>query len=826
MSPLEVSKLSLVDGQRRQVPPEIGQIAVRRGSFYVLVEVSAPTEQWDQASRQIVSRAISTFASSKLGESSALQSAAESVNEYLLDHNQGRPKKAHVWAGLNMLFVRDDHLYLAQAGPALTYIARGASITRFPKSFEELREEQEDALTPLGQREQVKCRLAHFTLQEGDILTMAASHLPTLGNDQAVAEAIGQQQLDRIAQALTGIARYDDFSALLVRYGESPAPKKDEVQDDEWSDAAWEEDEGWGDEAWEESVPVSKSPPPSSAKKKTPKATKAAPPPAKESEKEPAPRKQRSTRATPPPEAVAAPPPPRASAASRGRPKQAAESPPLAAGGEQVQSGPRQVGGFLLAGLVGLLNGLIRLLTWWRQRLLPRLHGIAPRLDQGALHFRHALHHLWRGTKRVLWQILPGDRPAPAPASRPVPPPIGDGSGFFQTAAILIPFLLLLTVALLGWSWRGTAGDTIERAGATSQGETSGLITQAQALIAQAQNVDEAQAQLLLQQAEALLTEAEAQGEPLEQVAALRAQAQQLMTRATHTVRPPTLQVASTISQSQPLSLLAQGEALYVVEQGGSALYRLFPDPEHPTVLAPPTAPLLSAQQRLGEGVLVGTPRFISWVPAGGGRAYGALLILTVEGQLFEFDPSSGLLKLLRFSPVVGDLRSASGYGGNLYLLDQGNKQIWKYVPDAAGEYSAPPQPWLTETGQRQISAPIDMAIDGFIYLLEAQGEVARFQVGERRPFALDPVTPPLSQPVALEKHPPENSDLFVADSQRVVRFDQNGRFLVEYRPPLGMEWGTVRDIALDPPREQLYVLSDKGVFLVDIRNTRRAPSP
>ncbi len=57
-------------------------------------------------------------------------------------------------------------------------------------------------------------------------------------------------------------------------------------------------------------------------------------------------------------------------------------------------------------------------------------------------------------------------------------------------------------------------------------------------------------------------------------------------------------------------------------------------------------------------------------------------------------------------------------------------------------------------------------------------------------------------------------------------RFDQTGRFVVEYRAPLGDDWGAIRDIAADVNGEILYVLSSKGIYMLDIRNTRRAPTP
>ncbi|MGH2544034.1 MAG: hypothetical protein ACRDIB_14630, partial [Ardenticatenaceae bacterium] len=218
MSTLQSAKLSLVDGQRRQAPPEMGQVSARRGTLYVLVEVSAPTAGWDNASRQIVAKAINTFAASKMGETSALQAAAEAVNDMLLAKNQQLPKEEHVWAGFNAAYIRDDHLYLAQAGPALTYIARGDSVTRFPKSFNELQSGRLEALIPLGERPAIKCRLAHFKLEPEDVLTMASSHLPTFGTESNVLAAMQGGATEELLDSLYKLAYPNDFSAFVIQY--------------------------------------------------------------------------------------------------------------------------------------------------------------------------------------------------------------------------------------------------------------------------------------------------------------------------------------------------------------------------------------------------------------------------------------------------------------------------------------------------------------------------------------------------------------------------------------------------------------------------------
>jgi hypothetical protein len=353
------------------------------------------------------------------------------------------------------------------------------------------------------------------------------------------------------------------------------------------------------------------------------------------------------------------------------------------------------------------------------------------------------------------------------------------------------------------------------------------LVNQAQELLTQAGNVDEATAQLLALQADDLLTRAE----PLatdpaahETIGSLRLQAQQLMDRAGTITRPPAVTLATFAENGDPAMLVYGGE-LFLIERSRSSVYRLEVNPQA-TVAVPAVDPLFTAGVPLPNGPAVGTPRFLAWLPAGGGRTHNGLVLLTEEGELFDFEVETLAIRQLTFSGINSeDLPAMSGYEGNLYLLDRQNRQIWKYVPDETGQYSAAPEGWMKEPGQQAMGAPVDMAIDGFIFLLDESGQVTRFQVGEPRPgFALDPVTPALTEPVAIAKAPPESTDLFVADPQRVLRFDQNGRFRAEYRAPLGSDWGPIRDIAADPNSESFFVLTSNGLHMLDIRETGITP--
>ncbi|MDQ4075180.1 MAG: hypothetical protein M3220_02915 [Chloroflexota bacterium] len=837
MGNVQTAKLSVVDGQRRQVPPEMGQIAAHDGILYVLVEVSAPADTWDSASRQIVAKAINTFAASRVSETNALQAAAEAVNDMLLAQNQELPKEEHVWAGFNAAFIRDEHLYLAQAGPALTFIARGASVTRFPRSFDELQTSRMEALMPLGERPSIKCRLAHFELEPDDMITMAASHLPTLGMESTINESMQGETAEEVAESLYSLARHNDFSAYMIQF--------EPVQEVELTATIEDEEEAWGsewveaeddEEAWEEAPPVPVLPKPATPDKETtitghyrkmPEAQYEIP--ARELGRG----RTGSRRAG-------------RTASKRNNVTKQEElraalvpySEGLRTAGAQGVAAIRTVDwqGLLrrtVAAMIGvavvLLGIVSAMVAWWKDHVAPRVSAMAPALDGVAYRGWQVGHRSWYAVTSVLRGVLPGDRPTRPRRHDVIPPPPGDGSGFLRTAVVLLPLLVVLAV-VVSWQFLGNEGEGSDIAemgasGISSKGmagveaDFSDLIRQAQELLAEAYNVDEATAQVLAQQANDLLSEAEplAMDEVDEaHILTLRQQAQQLLDQAGTIIRPPTVTLATVDGGSQPSMLVQGGEDLYLIDKASSTVYRVIVDPQQ-TVALSEIQPLLTAEETLNNGLVMGTPQFITWIPAGGNRVGDGLLILTQEGQLFDLE--GDILKQSDFAVVASEgFQAVEGYGGNFYLLDPTNKQIWKYVPDMSGQYSAVPEAWMQEEGQERMGTPIDMVIDGFIFLLDQNGQVTRFQVGKPQSgFVLDPVTPPLAQPVAMAKAPPEDTDMFVADAQRVVRFDQNGRFLVEYHPPLDSDWGTIQDIAVDPDSETLYVLSNTGVHMVDV---------
>lgn len=93
---------------------------------------------------------------------------------------------------------------------------------------------------------------------------------------------------------------------------------------------------------------------------------------------------------------------------------------------------------------------------------------------------------------------------------------------------------------------------------------------------------------------------------------------------------------------------------------------------------------------------------------------------------------------LVRFDAAVVKPVVLGRFGGNLYILDQENKEIFRYaaVGDGFGERTR----WLKQDQNISI-VPIDMAIDSDIWVVSAEGQVEKFRRGNKEQFTLSGLT-------------------------------------------------------------------------------------
>ena len=236
---------------------------------------------------------------------------------------------------------------------------------------------------------------------------------------------------------------------------------------------------------------------------------------------------------------------------------------------------------------------------------------------------------------------------------------------------------------------------------------------------------------------------------------------------------------------------------------------------------------LVRTGQQVGEGE-VGSLVDFTWVNPGGERQTSGLLILEENGALVSYDPAwideGGVPQLTRSllgTPPAGTSRVVGCFGGRFYILDTVAGQIWRYEPRG---YVYPEQPdrYFVTPPSRSLGDVLDMAIDGNVYILHADGTILKFLRGEPQPFDVRGLPGDISQAVALAVDPDGSSGgLYLADrgstqsDGRVVTLGPDGAFQVQFRA--GEAFGALESLAVDEAARRLYVISGGQLYLVPL---------
>ncbi|MFQ5885756.1 MAG: hypothetical protein ACE5II_00825, partial [Anaerolineae bacterium] len=261
-------------------------------------------------------------------------------------------------------------------------------------------------------------------------------------------------------------------------------------------------------------------------------------------------------------------------------------------------------------------------------------------------------------------------------------------------------------------------------------------------------------------------------------------------------------------ARSAPLRVVAQENDLYILDGGVDRLYRYRWSEAARTLQTPPEGAILIDSKEQGELL------DIVWLEPGGGRERGTLLILKSDG-LLEYDPLKGLSSL---SVVETDSwqepRRAGGFEGNFYLLDAGAKRILKYLPTGR-DYNSAPLHYIVEA---EFESAVDMAIDGDIYVLLAEGVIMKFTTGERRPFVVEGLEEGFSNPLAIFTNP-GTDHVYVVESGRIVELGKEGRFVRQLRPSREEEeaFQELSTVFVDEGKGRLFILSGKRLYLADL---------
>lgn len=403
----------------------------------------------------------------------------------------------------------------------------------------------------------------------------------------------------------------------------------------------------------------------------------------------------------------------------------------------------------------------------------------------------------------------PAARPRPAPAARTARPAV---RRLWLILAIAIP-LVIVSVVLMQLIW---ARQRLQR--------YDELLRLAESKAALAQSAPTAQEkQLLLNESLALLEQARPIGRNDPRAAQLAAQVQATLDHVEGTIRldPPLVLYRAPASEQAALDgLVITGADLYLLDAKNARVIRGMLD-ESGVGLQPDQG----ASTIITRGAMVGRYAVtnlwkMTWAAAMDNRASSGLLVITDDRRLLEYSPRRGLSLLgLADSGRWQEPAAVASYRGNLYVLDAGANQIYRYSPTANG-YEAAPDDWFTLSQARDLRGAVDMAIDGAIYVLYGTGRLEKFMRGDKQPFSLEGLAQPLQQPVALYTDVDDEAKyVYVADpgAQRVVQLAKDGRFVRQFRFREGDSLARIMDLRVDEANARLYFTAGDAVYVCAI---------
>lgn len=162
--------------------------------------------------------------------------------------------------------------------------------------------------------------------------------------------------------------------------------------------------------------------------------------------------------------------------------------------------------------------------------------------------------------------------------------------------------------------------------------------------------------------------------------------------------------------------------------------------------------------------------------------------------------------------PEWGNIVDMGAFSGNLYLLDKGQSEIFRY-PGGEGGFGRRDR-WLGEGVLPDLTSARSMAIDGDIWVLTDSG-ILRFRRGVRENYSISGLDKELSEPVSV--YTDANSErIYILDrgNRRVVVFDKSGEYRAQY---LWEGIDKAEDLVVSEAEGKIFLLNDELIYAIDI---------
>ncbi len=779
-SEIALAQLSIVDGAWQESPDNVAHFdesalfdgSPTRGSLYIVTEVTGEAEGRDALARELMETARREYAASRGSIMLGLGQAVRAANETLYNFNANAPREARRIAGMTAVILREDELFIAQAGPGLSCLVRDISLQCYPEESPWFDPNEEaiaqmitardfptDGAVPMGMRHNYNPDQFHVSLQPGDIFVISTRTLAHLLSNQELLDTLAQRHPDEIIASLEDLAGTLDLSVIALRVAESPAIAREQLPP----------------LPRVVSAPTVPTPAPVIPPTRTPQE---APPP-------------RLPGLMPDEEHEA----PRGAVSE---PKPSRSLPRVQIDWSRVRAGALRVS----AGTMAALAAIFSRVDWKKA---------SASIDRAVSNLSRALA---RALLFLLRSFLPGE-PKEDKSARAAPPAMEGG---WRLLAIAFPLLLILA----GGAMWFTARAERQRVQAA---QVADLITEANAAVASGKNLadsDKAAARDAFAKAIALIDQAKAINPNSPAVLPAYYAAQDEMDKLNGVSVMYYLPSFATYSDSKakPARIVAHYPDVFVLDRGTSRVYHYVVNEAGPTVTPTPGDGIIlkvgdKASDKDKERV-VGELIDLTWVETG-----GRLIALDATGVFLEYDPakSEWSAHAVRDAAQWSRVTLMTSYAGNLYLVDAGRNQILRYVQ--ADDTWTSSTTYFAPGVNVDLSTVTDIAIDADVWLSRADGSISRFTKGAPSDQPIRDIDQPMTKSVAIVTSEKSNN-LFVADAgnQRIVQIDKvASRFARQFKPTRQLRdaFNSLQALAADEPRKLFFFINGRQAYVATI---------
>lgn len=416
------------------------------------------------------------------------------------------------------------------------------------------------------------------------------------------------------------------------------------------------------------------------------------------------------------------------------------------------------------------------------------------------------------GLRTLFQRMLPGPEWAARRRARPPRRVPQENRAVMMGLALGIPVVIMLIVVIASSSFG-------------RQARFQSLINQArqEALLAQATGIPLEEARAHWQAVLDWAGKAAEQKPDDTEAAALQTRARAALDGLDGVVRLNLVQLDDLGPGIVPRQLVVQGQMLFVLDPAAGWVVQLNLNQAGDGVVEQGGLPIVHTGQQVGN-TPVGNLVDCVWVDASGGRQTSGLFVLEENGALVIYDPAWGgeggepqATRAFLGTPPGGIPRAMASYDGRLYILDPAKEQLWLYMPQG-DSYPSPPENYFLTPPPRSLTAVLDLAIDGNVYLLFAEGTILKYRGREPQPFEVRGVPDGIGQAIALAVDPLGTSGaIYVADrgNRRILVLGPDGIFQRQFRADTAFD--ALEALAVDEVSKRLYVLDGGRLYVASL---------